>query len=152
MANTIVKVGIAGAIIYWLLAKFDYKKFYDFTFKGISFGGNLLQPTASFQLGIINKTPLPVIVSNLTGIFYLNSDTVQIGEVGNFTPVQIAAEQNNVAAESAIDIPINIYFNGIVQTIKDLINGSASKSTIIFKGSVTANDVSLPLNLTFSMQ
>lgn len=147
-SNTVVKVGIVAVVIYFLLKKANISDYLDFNIKDISFSGDFLNPSADLILTITNKMKLPVTVTNLSGNFYLNDTTVKIGEVGTFTPVTLAAVQNNTPTPTDIDIPINLLFSGIISTLQNLLQ-SGSGTNIIFQGSTTFNGISIPLNLNF---
>ena len=149
MQNKLLKIGVIAGVIYLLLKKSNISDYLEFAIRDISFTGDFLNPSADLILTITNKMKLPVTVTNLTGNFYLNDQTVKIGEVGKFTPVTIAAVQNNIPTATDIDIPIILLFNGIVNTLQNLLSSGAGNTTILFNGSTTFNGISIPLNLTF---
>ena len=148
--NTLVKIAAVGLVLWLLFRNKSISDFIAFQLKNISMSGDILNPSITVILGATNKTNLPVTLTSLTGNFYLNDESVKIGEVGYFLPQDIAPEFNGQPIETLLNVPINISFDGVVNTIQRLISSASSGTRIIFKGSAVCNSLTLPLNLTFT--
>ena len=149
-SNSLLKWSAIGVILWLLFRNKSVSDFIEFNLKNISFTGDILNPSASVILSATNKTTLPVTLTSLTGNFYLNDKTIKIGEVGTFYPVEIKPEFNGLPVDTLIEVPINILFSGVVNTIQTLISSNNAGTKIIFSGTAVCNSVTLPLNLTFA--
>jgi hypothetical protein len=147
--NRLLKLGGVALILWLIFRKKSISDFVSFTIDNITFSGDLLNPKADVILGVINHTLLPVTVTSITGNFYLNSESIKIGEVGKFTPIDVQASFNGQPVKTLVTIPINIIFSGVVNTIQSLLSSTATGTKFIFIGSAVCNSLTFPINITF---
>lgn len=129
-----------------ILAFIAYKKFalaksFSVFFKGIDLSDyRILTPVVNIMVQVNNPTYTTAEVQNITGDLYYNDQFV--GSVKGITPSTLGYGAN------IIKIPVVISYTGISDMIT---NFNTSGVKLAFKGSITVDYISLPLNFDYTL-
>jgi len=138
----VVGVAIAAGVIYYALTRKKLLENIIVSFAGIKFEGGWNDPKVIIQLRINNPTQFTQTIKKISGRIILN-DSILIGEVIQDQPQLIDASNFNI-----FELPININFTGILNTIAALLRKREGKYT--FKGSMVVNGFDIPINESFN--
>lgn len=141
MDNKFIIIG-ATLLILWLGRKKRLFQNANVVLKNINVGGTLLQPKVFVTFGFINNTRETGKINRVFGTIYLNERT-KIGDI-DFAQTTIIQPQQ----VTDIQIPVDISFAGIAQTIQNLIK--QKEGTYSFDGWVTVDGVSVPIDKRIS--
>lgn len=116
--------------------------FFPHRFTGMAFEG--ITPVATIELIVQNTSNTDFTLNSLSGNVLVQNTLV--GNVGNFSPVYIPGNSETV-------IPLKIRFL-LISLVDDIIaafqTGHFDKE-LVFDGTVNANGVQVPLNLTYKI-
>jgi len=130
----------AFLLLSYVVNKKQLFKSANVTLKGLKFAGSLLQPEIHLILNFVNNTKQSATITGINGTILLN-DSVKIGDINKTDKIEILPD-----AVTEINLPIDISYNGIVSTIKNLIQQKTGKYT--FNGFVNLSGLSIPVNLS----
>lgn len=145
MRLTPIIIATGAAIAIMAMVKSKSAQSLNYIFQGIRAAWQGSAPVLSLQIGVQNPTNQSFLIKSIVGSLY--SAGTPIGNVSSFTPVNIAA--NNVTT-----IPVNIRLSliGIATDLFNLIkNGNGQAHEIEFSGYVNADNISVPLKLTYKV-
>lgn len=134
---------IAGIFGIWYLVRRNAVSnllFQPTTDISMSFEGSL--PVARINLLVQNTSNVSLQLNSFAANVYANN--TYVGNVSGFTPVMIAANSEGL-------IPVDVKFNplGIVQDIIRAFQTKSFAQNIELRGSVNAEGVQVPIDLTF---
>jgi hypothetical protein len=123
----------------WLLTKWQAVQSFSFIPRGVSFDGSNL----AIKLGIVNASSFPLSFNSFTGILYVNG--APVGVLTDTTPQTIAAGVET-------DVSLNFAPNAgvLITDIVNYISSGGSAETVSLQGSITAENLSIPVNQSFN--
>jgi len=140
LGAVLIIAGAAGLYL-WNLKKAASNLQY---FPGSITGFNLFPPTIYVELIVQNTSNVSFTISSLAA--NVTSDSTQVGNVSDFTPVQIPANSQGVLPLTLTLQPI-----GLADDIISIITGGAGNRTILIQGSVNANGMQQPFSLSYKV-
>lgn len=135
--ESIVKIGVVGAALYYILTRLDLVQKFSVQIKGVSLGGNLLSPVIKASVAIINRTPYRSQVKLLTGEVIYNGTS--IANVSFSDPTYI-----NANGETDLEVQLYPVFNGIATTITNLIS-TGKVGDLAFDGYINVDGINYPI-------
>jgi LEA14-like dessication related protein len=136
----ILKFAGAAYAGYFIAKKKSLADNLQLSFDSISVDGNILQPIVNINIKAYNPTNSEQSINNIIGKVYMNGN-VLVGDVLQVNPQTIRS-----AGVSIIQIPVNVAFDGIAQTIKQLVsNGTTNYS---FVGTINLSGLNVPVKIT----
>ena len=107
-------------------------------------GFNLLPPAVYVELVVQNTSNITFTISSLAA--NVLSDGTLIGNISDFTPVQIPGN-----SQGAIPLTLTLQPIGLANEIISMINGGSGSRTILIQGSVNANGMQQPLSIQYKV-
>jgi hypothetical protein len=133
----------AGAVaLYFLLRGINFVNNVEFIFKKIRLGGSFFYPEAYATFTIVNPTDVSVTIDNVMGDVFFKDQPV--AAVSGIDAVQVNGKQ-------AIDIEVRMVakITDLFTVIGNALQGNVANN-IIFRGSVQANGITIPVNTTLA--
>lgn len=140
LGAVLIIAGVAGLYL-WNLKKAAGNLQY---FPGNITGFDLFPPTIYVELIVQNTSNISFVISSLSASVL--SDSTLIGNVSDFTPVQIPANNQGVLPLRLTLMPV-----GLANDIISMINGGAGTRTILISGSVNANGTQQAFSLSYKV-
>lgn len=141
--NVLLLLGVvAGVYFYNLYRAADNLVIFPGTITGFSLSG--ITPEITATLVVQNTNNISFTISSIAAS--VTSNGTFIGNVSNFTPVEIAGN-----AQTTIPLTIQLQPIGLVNTLIGIITGGSGSMEITISGSLNANGIQAPINLPYKL-
>lgn len=141
--SVLVALGVVAGIYFFNLKRAaDNLVVFPGNITGFSLSG--LTPEITATLIVQNTNNISFTVASIAAT--VSSNGVFIGNVSNFTPVEIPGN-----AQTAIPLKIQLQPIGVVNNIIGIITGGSGSTDITITGSLNANGIQAPIELTYKI-
>lgn len=144
MGNLLLWIGGGAVALYFLMQKASAENlvFYPGAISNLSMTG--INPSLTLQLQIQNTSNVDFVIAAIGGNLYANNTL--IGNVSSFDSAGIPARSTR-----SVNLTIQLQTIGVVGDIINAITGGNYKTTLSLVGSVNANNLQLPLTITYQI-
>jgi hypothetical protein len=142
-AKNLLKVGIAGAVAWWIYQKFIFTQSVSFKILTVTFDGSIFKPSVQLTVMISNPSNVTTTISNIQAQAF-NDKKVLISDI-------IYSEPITIAPKSTTNIVLTLYPNlaSVISTISDSIKNK--NLNLELRGTATVDSIPLPFLVNYSL-